>query len=63
MQNTGRRLILFCKQKNMYFIPQTLTPGNQWLIHVDVWLKPVQHGKAIILQSKLIGKDPDAGKD
>ena len=23
-----------------------------WLIHVDVWQKPTQHGKAIILQLK-----------
>ena len=25
-----------------------------WLIHVDVWQKPTQYGKAIILQLKKI---------
>ena len=25
----------------------------QWLIHVDVWQKPTQYGKAIILQLKI----------
>jgi len=24
-----------------------------WLIHVDVWQKPTQHSKAIILQLKI----------
>ena len=26
---------------------------NLWLIHVDVWQKPTQHCKAIILQLKI----------
>ena len=26
---------------------------NLWLIHVDVWQKPKQHCKAIILQLKI----------
>ena len=29
---------------------------NLWLIHVDVWQKPTQYGKVIILQLKLKNK-------
>ena len=29
------------------------TQGNLWLIHVDVWQKPEQYCKAIILQLKI----------
>ena len=27
--------------------------GNLWLIHVDVWQKPTQYCKAVILQLKI----------
>ena len=30
-----------------------------WLTHVDVWQKPTQHCKAIILQLKIIRKKKD----
>ena len=29
------------------------TWANLWLIHVDVWKKPAQYGKAMILQLKI----------
>ena len=49
----GRRF----KREGIYVYP--------WLIHVDVWQKPTQYGKAIILQKNFfkeaMGKFADVG--
>ena len=34
----------------------------QWLIHADIWQKPTQHCKAIILQLKINKKKRDHSK-
>ena len=34
-----------------------------WLIHVDVWQKPTQYCKAIILQLKIIFKKENKKRD
>ena len=42
------------------------THVNPWLIHVNIWQKPLQYCKVISLQLIKINekrKDPDAGKD
>ena len=37
-------------------VPEGESYACLWLTHVDVWQKPTQHCKAIILQLKIIRK-------